>query len=50
MTAFTHPTLPDVTVSVPDDQAPAWVEQGWQPATVTRPRRRRVATTSTKEK
>lgn len=50
MPVLTHPTLPDVTVSVSDDQALAWVEQGWQPATVTKPRARRVATTRTKEK
>ena len=48
MPTLKHPTLPGVTVSVSDDQAPAWVEQGWQPATVTKPRR--AAKTSTKEK
>lgn len=29
MTTLTHPTLADVTVTVPDSAASDWIDQGW---------------------
>lgn len=48
MPTLKHPTLPDVTVDVTDEQVDSWTEQGWLPDTPDKPQR--AASTTTKGK